>query len=137
MKAGFSIPSRSHLLHIKGKPATAVPRRAHGHRENKTIPFSSKHTNKSVIRFEFTGCIYTIIWYPAKAQGASTCHKALSNTRGLGLSLLNAPLHTQITNTGRHGVCQAEHIKCPRRTQTGSKLWSYFQRKHVLQQRFV
>lgn len=61
--------------------------------ENKTIWFSSKNTNKSVIIFGFTGCVYTTIGYPATAYGRSTCHKALSNTRDLGLSSWNIPLH--------------------------------------------
>lgn len=41
--------------------------------ENKTILFSSKNINISVIIFGFTGCINTIIWYPATVYGASAC----------------------------------------------------------------
>lgn len=64
--------------------------------ENKPIWFSSKKVNKSVNVFDFTGCIYVIIGYPATAYEISTCHKALSNTRGLGLSSLIIPLHRDL-----------------------------------------
>ena len=64
----------------------------HEFHENKTIRFSSKNTNKSVIICGFIGCMYTIIGYPPTVWNINLSQSFIQYY-DLGLSSLNIPLH--------------------------------------------